>query len=111
MNPSVDWLPGQGRISHPVLVAICILDRLEHPLRAIFDRGPKTGCLATPTVLIDSVRRPRGESPVKKIEAFIRHEAFEPIRSELLDKGFPSLSIFEVKGSGRHQGLVQAAER
>ena len=26
---------------------------------------------------------------MKKIEAFIRHEAFEPIRSELLDKGFP----------------------
>ncbi len=24
---------------------------------------------------------------MKKIEAFIRHEAFEPIRSELLDKG------------------------
>ena len=26
---------------------------------------------------------------MKKIEAFIRHEAFEPIRTELLDKGFP----------------------
>jgi nitrogen regulatory protein P-II 1 len=44
---------------------------------------------------------------VKKIEAFIRHEAFEPIRSELLDKGFPSLSICEVKGSGRQKGLVE----
>ena len=51
---------------------------------------------------------PRGESPVKKIEAFIRHEAFEPIRSELLDKGFPSLSISEVKGSGRQKGMVEA---
>jgi nitrogen regulatory protein PII len=30
---------------------------------------------------------------VKKIDAFIRHEAFEPIRAELLEKGFPSLSI------------------
>ena len=30
---------------------------------------------------------------MKKIEAFIRHEAFEPIRMELLEKGFPSLSI------------------
>ena len=29
---------------------------------------------------------------MKKIEAFIRHEAFEPIRTELLEKGFPSLS-------------------
>ena len=45
---------------------------------------------------------------MKKIEAFIRHEAFEPIRSELLDKGFPSLSISEAKGSGRQKGLVEA---
>jgi nitrogen regulatory protein P-II 1 len=44
---------------------------------------------------------------MKKIEAFIRHEAFEPIRSELLDKGFPSLSITEVKGSGRQKGIVE----
>ena len=29
---------------------------------------------------------------MKKIEAFIRHEAFEPIRTELLEKGFPNLS-------------------
>ena len=44
---------------------------------------------------------------MKKIEAFIRHEAFEPIRTELLDKGFPSLSISEVKGSGRQKGVVE----
>src|ERR671922_1560715 len=44
---------------------------------------------------------------MKKIEAYIRHEAFEPIRSELLDKGFPSLSISEVKGSGRQKGVVE----
>ena len=44
---------------------------------------------------------------MKKIEAFIRHEAFEPIRTELLDKGFPSLSISEVKGSGRQKGIVE----
>jgi len=44
---------------------------------------------------------------MKKIEAFIRHEAFEPIRAELLDKGFPSLSIGEVKGSGRQKGVVE----
>ena len=30
---------------------------------------------------------------MKKIEAFMRHEAFDSIRTELLDKGFPSLSI------------------
>ncbi len=44
---------------------------------------------------------------MKKIEAFIRHEAFEPIRTELLDKGFPSLSISEAKGSGRQKGIVE----
>jgi nitrogen regulatory protein P-II 1 len=44
---------------------------------------------------------------VKKIEAYIRHEAFEPIRAELLEKGFPSLSIIEVKGSGRQRGIVE----
>ena len=44
---------------------------------------------------------------MKKIEAFIRHEAFEPIRTELLDKGFPSLSIIEAKGSGRQKGIVE----
>ncbi len=44
---------------------------------------------------------------MKKIEAFIRHEAFEPIRAELLDKGYPSLSISEVKGSGRQKGVVE----
>lgn len=44
---------------------------------------------------------------MKKIEAFIRHEAFEPIRADLLDKGFPSLSIMEAKGSGRQKGIVE----
>ena len=32
---------------------------------------------------------------MKMIVAYIRHEAFEPIRQELLDAGFPSLSITE----------------
>ena len=44
---------------------------------------------------------------MKKVEAFIRHEAFEPIRAELLERGFPSLSIGEVKGSGRQKGIVE----
>jgi len=44
---------------------------------------------------------------MKKIEAFIRHEAFDPIRAELLDRGTPSLSILEVKGSGRQRGEVE----
>jgi nitrogen regulatory protein PII len=44
---------------------------------------------------------------VKKVEAYIRHEAFEPIRMELLQLGFPSLSISEVKGSGRQKGVTE----
>ena len=44
---------------------------------------------------------------MKKIEAFIRHESFEPIRMELLALGFPSLTISEVKGSGRQKGVTE----
>ena len=44
---------------------------------------------------------------MKKIEAFIRHEVFELIRAELLEKGFPSLSIAEYKGSGRQKGITE----
>jgi nitrogen regulatory protein PII len=44
---------------------------------------------------------------MKKIEAYIRHEAFEPIRTELLERGFPSLSIGEYKGSGRQRGITE----
>lgn len=44
---------------------------------------------------------------MKMVLAYIRHEAFEPIRTELLDQGFPSLSITEVKGSGRQRGITE----
>jgi nitrogen regulatory protein PII len=44
---------------------------------------------------------------MKLVIAYIRHEAFEPIRSELLELGFPSLSISEVKGSGRQKGITE----
>ena len=44
---------------------------------------------------------------MKKIETFIRHEAFEPIRTELLEKGIPSISLLEAKGSGRQKGIVE----
>jgi nitrogen regulatory protein PII len=44
---------------------------------------------------------------MKMITAYIRHEAFEPIRGELLERGIPSLSITEVKGSGRQKGIVE----
>ena len=44
---------------------------------------------------------------MKMVVAYIRHEAFEPIRQDLLEAGFPSLSIAEVKGSGRQKGLTE----
>ncbi|MBI5311195.1 MAG: P-II family nitrogen regulator [Actinobacteria bacterium] len=45
---------------------------------------------------------------MKKIEAFIRHEAFDAIRQELLDAGIPSLTITDVKGSGRQKGITES---
>ena len=44
---------------------------------------------------------------MKLVSAYVRHEAFEPIRTELLELGFPSLSIMEVKGSGRQKGITE----
>ena len=44
---------------------------------------------------------------MKMVVAYVRHEAFEPIRTELLSLGFPSLSISEVKGSGRQKGITE----
>ena len=44
---------------------------------------------------------------MKMVSAYIRHEAFESIRLELLELGFPSLSVTEVKGSGRQKGITE----
>ena len=44
---------------------------------------------------------------MKMVVAYIRHEAFEPIREELLEAGFPSLSVTEVKGSGRQKAVSE----
>ncbi|HZO36394.1 MAG TPA: P-II family nitrogen regulator [Solirubrobacteraceae bacterium] len=44
---------------------------------------------------------------MKMVLAYVRHEAFEPIRTELLNLGFPSLTITEVKGSGRQKGVTE----
>jgi nitrogen regulatory protein PII len=44
---------------------------------------------------------------MKMIVAYIRHEAFEPIRQDLLEAGYPSLSILEAKGSGRQKGITE----
>jgi nitrogen regulatory protein PII len=44
---------------------------------------------------------------VKLVIAYVRHEAFEPIRTELLNLGFPSITVSEVKGSGRQKGITE----
>jgi nitrogen regulatory protein PII len=44
---------------------------------------------------------------MKMIVAYIRHEAFEPIRQDMLEAGFPSLTVTEVKGSGRQKGITE----
>ena len=44
---------------------------------------------------------------MKKVEAYVRHESFEPIRMDLLELGFPSISVSEVKGSGRQKGITE----
>lgn len=44
---------------------------------------------------------------MKKIEAFIRHESFDEIRNQLDSMGIPSMSLSEVKGSGRQKGYTE----
>lgn len=44
---------------------------------------------------------------MKKIEAFIRHEALEAIHDRLAAIGLPSMSVAEVKGSGRQKGFTE----
>jgi len=51
--------------------------------------------------------RTLGATVMKLVVAYIRHEAFEPIRRQLLELGFPSLSVTEVKGSGRQRGIAE----
>ena len=53
----------------------------------------------------------KGAGQVKKIEAFIRHEAFDAIRDRLAAMGLPSMSISEVKGSGRPEGVHRELPR
>lgn len=45
---------------------------------------------------------------MKKIEAFIRHEALEGIHDRLAALGLPSMSVTEVKGSGRQKGFTES---
>ena len=70
------------------------VDRPGRPAARGAGTGPATVSAMTPEEV----------TGMKMIVAYIRHEAFEPIRMELLDAGFPSLSIAEVKGSGTAEG-------
>ena len=45
---------------------------------------------------------------MKKIEAFIRHEALEAIHDRLAHMGLPSMSVTECKGSGRQKGFTES---
>jgi nitrogen regulatory protein PII len=44
---------------------------------------------------------------VKKIEAYIRHEALEELHGRLAAIGLPSMSVTEVKGTGRQRGFTE----
>lgn len=41
---------------------------------------------------------------MKMVMAYVREEAFEPIRSELLELGFPCVTVCAAHGSGRQEG-------
>ena len=43
---------------------------------------------------------------MKKIEAIIRQEELNEIKSALATAGFIGLTTFEVKGRGRQKGIV-----
>ncbi len=45
---------------------------------------------------------------MKKIEAYIRHEALEAIHDRLEAIGLPSMSVSETKGSGRQKGFTES---
>jgi len=46
---------------------------------------------------------------MKMVMAYVREESFEPIRSELLERGFPCVTVCAAQGSGRVESA--AAER
>jgi len=45
---------------------------------------------------------------MKMVMAYVRQETFEPIRSELLELGFPCVTACEAQGSGRQEGVPSA---
>jgi Ammonia permease len=52
----------------------------------------------------------RGGARMKKIEAFIRNESFEAVRMDLLDKGFPSLSISRLRARAGRRASRSSTE-
>ncbi len=44
---------------------------------------------------------------MKKIEAIIRPEKLNPVKSSLEDLGFPGMTVSDVKGRGRQKGITQ----
>src|SRR5204863_8540804 len=91
--------PGYLRARHVRLPGAVHPGARAHRLRGCPDGGRKR--------IIRVHSEPEGGPRMKMIVAYIRHEAFEPIRTELLELGFPSLSISEVKGSGRQKGITE----
>jgi nitrogen regulatory protein PII len=45
---------------------------------------------------------------MKMVIAYVREEAFEPIRSELLEHGFPCVTVCAAQGSGRQEVVASA---
>jgi nitrogen regulatory protein PII len=45
---------------------------------------------------------------MKMVIAYVREEAFEPIRSELLEHGFPCVTVCAAQGSGRQESVASA---
>ncbi|MDQ6778880.1 MAG: P-II family nitrogen regulator [Actinomycetota bacterium] len=48
---------------------------------------------------------------MKMVIAYVREEAFEPICSELLELGFPCITVCAAQGSGRREGVASAGGR
>ncbi len=44
---------------------------------------------------------------MKKIEAIIRPEKLDAVRSSLEDSGYPGITITEIEGHGRQKGTIQ----
>jgi nitrogen regulatory protein PII len=49
-------------------------------------------------------RQAQTDCTMKMVVAYVREEAFEPICSELLELGFPCVTVCAAQGSGRQEG-------